>query len=92
MQNTSKPVKQPKIRREKVRYGQAPRNALPPALSDQAEVSPNPPLVGQAPGAAMGSMEPTTIISTGTGADNEDPLAPKSAPTRKTRIGDRHTE
>ena len=92
VQNTSKPVKQPKIRREKVRYGQAPRNALPPGLSDQAETVANPPLVGQAPGAAMGSLEPTTIISTGTGSDNDDPLAPKAAPTRKTRIGGRHTE
>ncbi len=92
VENVSKPVKQPKIRREKVRFGQAPRNALPPALTEQADATPNPPLKGQAPGAAMGSLEATTTISTGTGVDSEDPLAPKAAPTRKSRIGSRHVE
>lgn len=89
--NVSKPVKPPKVRREKVRFGQAPRNALPPAPVEQAETS-NPPLAGQAPGAAMGgSTESVTSISTGTGAD-EDPLAPKAGPTRKTRFSDRQRE
>ncbi|HEY4354347.1 MAG TPA: peptidyl-prolyl cis-trans isomerase [Acidobacteriaceae bacterium] len=86
--------KPPKIRREKVRFGQAPRNALPAAPpSLAADTTPqNPPLAGQAPGAAMASQDSSTSISIGTGLDQEDPLAPKAVATHKTRFSARQNQ
>lgn len=90
----SKSSKPPKIRREKIRYGQAPRNALPAAPpSLAADTTPqNPPLAGQAPGAAMASQDSTTSISIGTGVDQDDPLAPKTVATHKTRYSARQSQ
>lgn len=87
VKNASKSSKPPKIHREKIRFGQAPRNALPTGTAETT--TENPPLVGQAPGVAMSQANSTTI-STGTGVDaNEEPLAPQDAPTHKTRLSQR---
>lgn len=95
VQNVDKPVKPKKIRREKIRYGQAPRNALPPAPEEASATSGNGPIQGQAPGVAMAPTEAITSISTGTGADadsEDDPLAPKEGAVKKTRFAARQTE
>ena len=91
-----------KVKREKVRYGQAPRNALPngstetlaavPSLGSAAEgadVTKTP-----APGAAMAaSTESVTSISTGTGPEAENPLdAQQPTSDHKSRFSARQNE
>jgi peptidyl-prolyl cis-trans isomerase SurA len=94
-----------KIKREKIRFGQAPRNSLPAgpqetavggdigAGATSAAVPPAGTIAGAgtAPGAAPG-----TAIAPLEGADmaststtNEDPLAPKPVDVKKTRFSDR---
>jgi peptidyl-prolyl cis-trans isomerase SurA len=86
------PSKPKKIQREKIRYGQAPRNSLPSAPSETATVNSGA-LAGQAPGVAMAMTASTTTISTGTGVENdENPLAPKAGPQHKSRIAARQDE
>ena len=100
--NASYSGKPKKIRREKVRFGQAPRNALPngtaetlaavPSLGSAAEgtdVTRSP-----APGAAIAaSTESVTTISTGTGAEAQNPLDVQEAPSdHKTRFSSRQNE
>jgi len=79
-----------KIRPEKIRFGQAPRNALPEGPVATATGA-DKPLAGQAPGVAMAAPTGTTTITAGTGteADNADPLAPKEEVRKKTRFTDR---
>lgn len=93
VKNVSGRVKRHKIHREKIRYGQAPRKALPAATTQTADVSTGAAL-GQTAGAAMAPSESVTTISTGTGFDenNSDPLAPKAGPQRKGRFSDREKE
>jgi peptidyl-prolyl cis-trans isomerase SurA len=94
VKNASKPVKAPKIHREKIRYGQSPRNSLPTAPMTAATID-NAPLAGQAPGVAMALNASTTTITTGGApeADNDDPLAIKAvAPTKKTRLAQSQKE
>lgn len=98
------PRKPKKIKREKVRYGQAPRNALPAGTTEVAAAvpslgaavaDPNKALGGEAPGAAMGSStQSMTTISTGTANENttDDPFAPKETSDRKTRFSSRQTQ
>jgi peptidyl-prolyl cis-trans isomerase SurA len=91
-----------KIRREKIRYGQAPRNALPAGSTQVAAAVPSlgaapgdaNKVLGEAPGAAMGSpTQSLTMISTGSGTESdEDPLAPKAGPERKSRFSSRQTQ
>ena len=100
--NGSTPQKAVKIHREKVRYGQAPRNALPNGTAEVAAVpslgaapaDPNKVLGGEAPGAAMGSpTQSITTISTGTGEQTDgDLLAPKPTSDRKTRFASRQVD
>ncbi|HEX4156095.1 MAG TPA: peptidylprolyl isomerase [Acidobacteriaceae bacterium] len=87
-------TKRHKIRREKIRYGQAPRQSLPAATRQTAENSTGTELQGQTAGAAMAPTDSVTTISTGTGFDesNADPLAPKAGPEHKTRFSDRERE
>ncbi|MFC6644860.1 peptidylprolyl isomerase [Granulicella cerasi] len=85
------PVKQKKIRREKVRYGQAPRNALPTGIA-AAAVEENAPLSGQAPGVAMAPTQSSTIISSGTGGDMDNPLDQRPTTDKKSRFTDRERE
>ena len=104
VQNASAAGKPKKIRREKVRYGQAPRNSLPagsldvaaaPSLGAATPEDANKALGGEAPGAAMGSpTQSITTISTGTGAEEAqgDALAPVAGPARKTRFASREID
>ena len=92
-----------KIKREKVRFGQAPTNALPngstettavvPSLGSSAEGKSDA-TTGQAPGAAMaGSNASITSITTGTGADAPNPLeAQADTSDHKTRFSSRQTD
>ena len=93
MKNVSvKKVK--KIKQEKIRFGQAPRNALPPAATETTVTGGDTPLAGQAPGVAMAAPAEATTISTGTGVDtsNPDPLAPQEGPRKKTRYTARQAD
>ena len=100
--NASSTRKAKRIKREKVRYGQAPRNALPTGATEVATAVPslgtspedaNKALGGVAPGAAMGSpTQSITTISTGTGTENEDALAPQPAAEKKTRFAAREPQ
>jgi peptidyl-prolyl cis-trans isomerase SurA len=91
--NVSKSVKVKKVRREKIRFGQAPRNALPAGPAETAQGA-NEPLGGQAPGVAMAAPDASSTITTGTGvdADNVDPLAPKTEEKKKTRYTARQAD
>jgi peptidyl-prolyl cis-trans isomerase SurA len=94
--NVAKASKPPKIHREKIRFGQSPRNSLPTAPTEAATIT-NGPLSGQAPGVAMALTASTTTITTGGVPDatttEEDPLAIKAAaPTHKTRFSQREPQ
>jgi peptidyl-prolyl cis-trans isomerase SurA len=84
------PGKKPKkIHREKVRFGQAPRNSLPAGPEETLAAGTNQGAgatssVLPAPGAAIAPIESTSTVAT-----NEDPLAPQAAPKGKTRFSDR---
>jgi peptidyl-prolyl cis-trans isomerase SurA len=93
-ERSGKPVnvayKPKKIRREKIRYGQAPEQSLPTGTAETASgASIGAPIGGVAPGVAMSPTEAITSITTGTGADedtNADPFAPKTGPQKKVRF------
>ena len=92
VKNVSMPVKPKKIRREKIRYGQAPQKSLP-AGTVTASVTSGGPLGGQAPGVAMAPTESVTSITTGVGADPEaDTVANGSGPQKKTRFAEHQTD
>ena len=93
----AKPIptgKQKKIKKEKIRFGQAPRNSLPAgpqetAVGGDAGLGANS-ASGEgttAPGAAIAPLESTTQMSS-TSA-NDDPLAPKVVSVGKTRFSAR---
>ena len=100
---TGKPSKPKKIKREKVRYGQAPRVSLPPGPQETATGADTG--LGAAPvtdtqGAVASPAAPGTAIApiaggdaqvaSSSGAQDGDPFAPKeAAPTGKTRFSDR---
>ena len=78
-----------KIRREKIRYGEAPEQALPNGTAETAAgASIGAPITGQAPGAAMAPNESITSITTGTGADEDsaDPFAQQAGAHKKVRF------
>jgi peptidyl-prolyl cis-trans isomerase SurA len=95
--NTLTPVKltksgkPKKVKREKIRYGQAPRNSLPSAPdvtvaagADQGPGATSSMLPGPAPGAVMTSNDQTASAS------DVDPLAAAATPAKgKTRYSDR---
>jgi peptidyl-prolyl cis-trans isomerase SurA len=89
---TAAPSKPKKIKREKIRFGQAPRDTLPPGPQETAvgvgageAASTQTADAGSAiaPGAVMAPSESTTQVLSG-GENNPDPLAPK-APEGKSR-------
>ena len=95
--STAPGKKRKKIRREKIRFGQAPENALP--------AGPNQPVAtsgaDQGPGANSSVLPSTTVpeeppaeqASNNTLATTDaDPLAPKNEVTGKTRFSDRAAE
>jgi peptidyl-prolyl cis-trans isomerase SurA len=65
------PAKPKKIHREKIRFGQAPQNALPAGTATSETAIEGAPLAGQAPGVAMAPTESVTTITTGVGADTD---------------------
>jgi peptidyl-prolyl cis-trans isomerase SurA len=81
--------KRKKIRREKIRFGQAPRNSLPATpeetIASGADQGPGAaPSMPPAPGAAIAPIDQTADVA----ADDES-LAPKTAERKKTRYSDR---
>jgi peptidyl-prolyl cis-trans isomerase SurA len=90
--------KQKKIRREKIRYGQAPRNSLPAATTVAADATTpgSTPIGGVAPGVAMAPTDSITSITTGVGAetpaDDGNALAATDAPVKKTRFSSQQTQ
>lgn len=65
---SGKPDKKVKIHREKVRYGQAPRNALPTAPTETADAGAGAPAaLGQPAGLALSPTQATTSSTPGTG-------------------------
>ncbi len=94
------PAKPKKIKKEKVRYGQAPRNALPAGSQEtattgndvgtganSAAVTPGGIMAqgNDAPGKAMATPEGTSQVA----STDVDPLAPKAPVAKKTRYTDR---
>ena len=80
-----------KIHREKIRYGQAPEQALPKGTAETAAgASIGAPITGQAPGVAMAPTDSITTITTGTGADDDtaNPFATQAGPHKKVRFAD----
>jgi peptidyl-prolyl cis-trans isomerase SurA len=93
-------TKPKKIKREKIRFGQAPRNTLPAGPQDasvagdiglgatSAAVTSGGTGAGEAaPGTAIAPLERADLVS-GSSVD-ADPLAPKVADQKKTRFSDR---
>lgn len=89
--SNGKPQKPKKIKREKVRFGQAPRNALPPGpqetsvgagAGEAASTQAGDAGAAVAPGTAIAPVDNTAQVVSGVG---DDPLAPKPATTGKTR-------
>ena len=73
-----------KIKREKIRYGQAPRVALPAAPEDSAATAiAGTPVTAAAPGTVIA---PTSSGNTVSAVNNDDPLAPQAPVQQKTRF------
>ncbi len=90
--------KKKKIKREKVRFGQAPRNSLPggqqeTAVGTDMGAGAASAAIAQgsavAPGAAIAPVDTTTEISS---TSDADPLAPKAPVVKKARFSDRQKE
>ena len=79
------PAKPKTIKREKIRYGQAPRNALPEGAQDAAVGGDVGEGAGPAPGAVMAPTQNTAQLAT----NDADPLAPKAPELKKTRYSER---
>jgi len=88
---SAKNTKVKKIRREKIRFGQAPRNALPSAPDEQAAAAQLP---SAGPGNAVGGLPAlgTETASVNAGVNAEDPLTPVAAAVKKTRYSSRAPE
>lgn len=82
--------KRKKIRREKVRFGQAPRNSLPAGPQDVATVGTSgTPGAAAAPGAAIAPIESSSEVSS---TSDVDPLAPQAPVMVKRRYAAREKE
>ena len=86
--NVATGKKPKKIRREKVRFGQAPRNSLPSGPEETLAAG-----ADQGAGATSGTLPGTAISSvdtqTNVASNNADPLAPVAPVQGKTRYSDR---
>jgi peptidyl-prolyl cis-trans isomerase SurA len=99
---TGKAGKPAKIKREKIRFGQAPRNSLPAGPQEagsvgndtgagaaSAAVTPGGTMdAGAAPGTAIAPLESGSQTAS-TSAAEADPFAPKATAQKKTRFSDR---
>ncbi|WP_260737284.1 peptidylprolyl isomerase [Tunturiibacter lichenicola] len=87
-------VKAKKVKREKIRYGQAPRNSLPPGPQETAsgadigEGAASATAAAAAPGTAIAPVEGVAQESS-TSDTGPNPLAATAAPHGKTRYSDR---
>jgi peptidyl-prolyl cis-trans isomerase SurA len=79
-----------KIKKEKIRYGQAPRLALPAAPDDGTNTATGGTPVTAAPGTAIAPTDSNNTVSAANPSD--DPLAPQAAPAKKTRYSARAVE
>jgi len=80
------PAKPKKVKREKVRYGQAPRNALPAGPEETAAVGADTGAgAAPAPGAAMTTPQNTAQLA----STDENPLTTKAPVAEKTRYSSR---
>lgn len=95
VQELDKHGKPKKVKREKVRFGQAPRAALPeaPATVDAAglPIATGAPTDG-APGQAISPLSSTSNTVAANAAPDDDPLTPAAAPRAKTRYASRELE
>lgn len=88
--NVASGKKPKKIRREKVRFGQAPRNSLPEGPEETLAAG-----ADQGPGATAGTLPDTGAASTAAAettnvaSNTADPLAPQVVSHGKTRYSDR---
>ncbi|SEG33564.1 peptidyl-prolyl cis-trans isomerase SurA [Bryocella elongata] len=93
--NADRPVKPKRIRKEKIRFGEAPQNALPKAAGETAVENAGAPIQGQAPGTAMAPTQAVTTISTGTGVEvnnGDEDAQVDEAPKKKSRYTSRESE
>ena len=97
VQTLDKHGKPKKVKREKVRFGQAPRTALPdtPGSADAdvaAQALPASSTNAAAPGTVISPVASTGNTIAANAAEDTDPLAPKAAPRSKTRYASREPE
>ncbi len=97
VQTLDKHGKPTKTKREKVRYGQAPRTALPdtPGSADADVAGQELPAAGStaaAPGAVISPVDSTSNTIAANAPADTDPLAPKTASRGKTRYSSREPE
>ena len=83
-----------KIKREKVRFGQAPRNALPAGGEETeqgTDVGAGSASAAVTPGGIMAQPTPPTtqVASTSSSSMSDDPLGPQAPMQKKTRYGAR---
>jgi peptidyl-prolyl cis-trans isomerase SurA len=89
VKNASGSRKPKKIRREKIRYGQAPQKSLPVGTTISEAGAP---LAGQAPGTAIAPTESVTTISTGVGNEDAEEAGADTGPRKKTRYAGHESE
>ena len=85
--NATSPKKRKKIKREKIRFGQAPQNSLPVGPEETATTG-----ADQGTGATSTELRSTTTPAESTSnvaSSDADPLGPVAAAPRKTRFSDR---
>lgn len=89
-QELDKNGKPKKIKREKIRYGQAPRTALPEGTADGDAA--NATTSAAAPGQAISPLQESTNTVAANAPDETDPTAPKAEKQKKTRYASREVE
>ncbi|WP_052200901.1 peptidyl-prolyl cis-trans isomerase [Terriglobus sp. TAA 43] len=89
-QELGKNGKPKKVKREKIRYGQAPRTALPEGTADGDAV--NTATSAAAPGQAISPLQESSNTVAANAPDETDPTAPKAEKQKKTRYGSREVE
>ena len=97
VQELDKRGKPKKVKREKVRFGQAPRTALPEGLSTETtdatgQVVATGTATDAAPGQVISPLTSSTNTVAATATPEDDPLAAKPGPRNKTRYASREVE
>ncbi|MEK6398559.1 MAG: peptidyl-prolyl cis-trans isomerase [Terriglobus sp.] len=89
-QELDKHGKPTKVKREKIRFGQAPRTALPEGTADGDPTTPN--ASAAAPGQAISPLQDQGNTIAANTPDDADPMAPKAEKQKKTRYASREVE